>query len=81
MDIQFDEKKIKIRMAHLEIDSQKELAERAGIAQGTLVRILNGGTFNSQTLQSLCNALHCSPNDILEYTTPLPTLAPALAAA
>lgn len=81
MEIKFDERKIKMRMAFLEIDSQKELAERAGIAQGTMVRILNGGTFNSQTLQAICNALRCSPNDILEYPTPLPIQAPALAAA
>lgn len=46
--------------------SQKELAERAGIAQSTVHYIESGGNYTHKTLQKLAAALGVSVADLLD---------------
>jgi DNA-binding Xre family transcriptional regulator len=53
---------------------QKRLAAAAGISEQTLVRMLKGHGFSPESLYGLCNALGCTPNDILTVAPKEPTL-------
>ena len=45
----------------------KELAEKAGISQATLVKMKkDGATVSSDVLVKICTALDCTVDDILE---------------
>lgn len=56
----------------LEMD-QRTLAERAGISEPTMIRLMQGKPFTSDTLGKLAEALECSPVDLLDvsgYSSP-----------
>jgi putative transcriptional regulator len=46
------------------------MAERAGLAQQTVSGLWNNNVVRIDlgTLEALCEALHCTPGDLLEYT-------------
>lgn len=45
--------------------TQVALAEQLGLHQNTIVKIKKTGSTNLGTLESICNALHCHPFDLL----------------
>lgn len=49
--------------------ASKELAERIGISPVNLSRIKTGkiNAIRFSTLNAICNALRCTPGDLLEY--------------
>ncbi len=49
--------------------SSQELAEKIGITQANLsiLKTNKGKAIRFSTLDAICNALHCTPGDILEY--------------
>lgn len=49
--------------------SSKELAERVGISQVNMSRIKTGkvSAIRFSTLDAICRALDCQPDDVLEY--------------
>lgn len=52
--------------------SLNALAEQVGIANVNLSKIKTGkvSAIRFSTLEAICEALHCQPGDILEYTPP-----------
>ena len=58
-----------VMMAKRKISSQ-ELAEKVGITQANLSILKNnkGRAIRFSTLNAICEALHCTPGDILEYS-------------
>jgi len=53
-------------MASNGIDTQKELAELIGLSANAVSEMLQGKSVPSlETVGALCEALHCTPNDIL----------------
>lgn len=58
-----------IMMAKRKISSQ-ELAEKVGITQANLSILKNnkGRAIRFSTLNAICEALECTPGDILEYS-------------
>jgi transcriptional regulator with XRE-family HTH domain len=61
-----DERKVKVMMALRGVGSQKELAEKSGVHQDTLVQLLRGRrSFSPETLEKLAQALDCNPLDLL----------------
>lgn len=52
--------------------SLNALAEKVGIANVNLSKIKTGkvSAIRFSTLESICEALHCQPGDILEYMPP-----------
>lgn len=60
--------KVKVQQLMLErwgTAEQKELAERVGLTEATVSRLLAGSGFSNETLNKMCGALNCTPNDIL----------------
>ena len=57
-----------VMMAKRKISSQ-ELAEKVGITQANLSILKNnkGRAIRFSTLNAICEALDCTPGDILEY--------------
>lgn len=53
------------------ITSASQLAERADLAQGTATSLWHGRQLrvDMATLQRVCNALQCTPNDLLGVDT------------
>lgn len=51
--------------------TQQELAERIGVSRQTISGWLNGVTLTLDNLGALCEALECTPNDVLT-TKPIP---------
>lgn len=49
--------------------SSQELAEKIGITQANLsiLKTNKGKAIRFSTLDAICNALNCTPGDILEY--------------
>ena len=58
-----------VMMAKRRISSQ-ELAEKVGITQANLSILKNnkGRAIRFSTLNAICEALDCTPGDILEYS-------------
>ncbi len=58
-----------VMMAKRKISSQ-ELAEKVGITQANLSILKNnkGRAIRFSTLNAICEALDCTPGDILEYS-------------
>lgn len=50
--------------------SLKDLADQVGISTVNLSRLKNGkiSAVRFSTLEALCQALHCQPGDLLEYS-------------
>ncbi len=44
---------------------QKRLAIEAGITEQTLIRMFKGHGFSPESLYGICQALSCTPNDVL----------------
>lgn len=38
------------------------------VGSGTLTRMKNNQSISTDTINALCNYLHCKPNDIITYT-------------
>ena len=57
------------QMANAGIRRQTELAKRAGISQSNLSNLMQGKAkgIHFSTLESLCDALGCTPGDLLVY--------------
>ena len=61
---------IKALMAERGIRTQRELAERMGMNQGQLSKLLNRDDISNVELSSirkLCKALNCQPGDLLTF--------------
>lgn len=81
--VRIDKHKVKVLMALRNIDTQRELVKRSGLHESTVIKVLNGEGFKSETLERLAGALECSPMDLLRvdgYPSPLMD-APSLVAA
>lgn len=50
--------------------NQTELGERIGVAPNTVSVWMRGGNMPISRLGDLCQALHCTPNDILVLDDP-----------
>jgi len=48
--------------------SQKELAEKSGISYPTISRLRTNSNTGLATIEAICTALNCKPEDIMEYT-------------
>ena len=50
--------------------SLNELSEKVGVANVNLSKLKNGhvSAIRFSTLEAICEALHCQPGDILEYS-------------
>ena len=64
---------IRIRLGHLLLDRDmklKELAERTGIAVNNLsiLKTNKARAIRFSTLNLLCEALQCTPGELIEYT-------------
>lgn len=61
----------KAKVLHIMIDrygdiDQKRLAREAGLTEATVSRLISGkARWTGITISRLCNALGCTPNDIL----------------
>jgi putative transcriptional regulator len=62
---------LRILMAHRKIDNVSQLATIAGITARPLHNLYkenNVGSVKLETLLKICDGLHCSLNDLIEYT-------------
>lgn len=48
--------------------SQRELSRAGILSQSTMARLRANQTITIDTLDILCQLLHCTPNDIIEIT-------------
>jgi DNA-binding Xre family transcriptional regulator len=76
MGVIIDRGKVKMFMGARGIPDQGRLAEKAGIDQDTVTKVLKGNGFRSVTLEALADALGVNPIDILTFEGyPAPHLA------
>lgn len=64
MTVKINEKFVKMILIQRNEDI-RQVAERSGIGEATLYRIIRGAGFTSHTLGKLAAALECSPNDLI----------------
>jgi DNA-binding Xre family transcriptional regulator len=69
----------KVKVQRLMLDKwgtaeQKRLVEETGVSEQTLIRIFKGHGFSPESLYSICEALGCSPDEILTVAPKEPTL-------
>lgn len=70
-----DKERVDLLMKRASISTYVELAERSGLHQNTLTKILDGKSWQSKTAMKLAKALHCSPIDLQTLVGfPLPNL-------
>lgn len=58
------------RLLHLMIErdiSNAQLMREANISANIITKIKNGQYMALDKVESICNALNCTPNDILEF--------------
>ena len=58
------------KLLHLMIEkdvSNAELMRNANISANIISKIKNGQYMALDKVESICNAMHCTPNDILEF--------------
>ena len=58
------------KLLHILIDKNvttTQLSDRAGISANIISRIKKNEYVSLETIESICNALKCSPNDILDF--------------
>jgi DNA-binding Xre family transcriptional regulator len=60
----------KVKVQRLMLDrwgtaEQKRLVQESGLTEQTLIRIFKGHGFSPESLYGICQALGCTPNDIL----------------
>lgn len=63
--VRINAKFIKQILIDMDID-QQVLAQRSGLSEPTISRIMNGRPFTSETLGKLAKALDCHPVDLIE---------------
>jgi DNA-binding Xre family transcriptional regulator len=63
--LRIDRWKVQQQMKRMGIKTFAELAQRVGVTPQTMSGWFRGLGFASETLESLCNILDCTPNDIL----------------
>jgi DNA-binding Xre family transcriptional regulator len=69
--MKLDVRAVKVLMAKNGIDTQRELAELIGLSANAVSEMLQGKRVPSlETVGALCEALHCTPNDILLADAP-----------
>lgn len=69
--MQLDVRAVRVLMAKRGIDTQKELAALIGMSENAVSEMLKGKRMPSlETVGALCQALGCTPNDILLIPTP-----------
>lgn len=59
------------KLLHLMIEneiSNAELMRRANISANIITKIKNGQYIALDKVESICRAMECTPNDILEFT-------------
>jgi putative transcriptional regulator len=62
----------KVKVQRLMLDKfstveQRILAQHMDVQEASLSRLLAGGGFRAEMLTKLCQALECTPNDILTF--------------
>jgi putative transcriptional regulator len=68
--VRFNRKRIRVLLIERDIPSQRKLSDLAGIGFPHISRLLSAHPPKSvrfSTLDALCNALSCTPGDLLEY--------------
>ncbi|MCT7970277.1 helix-turn-helix transcriptional regulator [Laspinema sp. D1] len=62
--------KLKVVMADRDM-SAKRLAELTGLSYGAIIKLRNETPVqvNVSTLTALCNALDCTPDELMEYSS------------
>lgn len=58
------------RLQHLMIEkniSNAELMRRANISANIITKIKNGQYMALDKIESICNAMNCTPNDMMEF--------------
>lgn len=58
------------KLFHLLIDkkiSNSELAEKAGVSLNIITKLKRDEYLSLETIEKLCNALECTPNDIMTF--------------
>jgi DNA-binding Xre family transcriptional regulator len=55
-------------MLHRQEMDQVALAQKAGISEPTMIRLMQGKPFASETLGRIAEALGCSPIDLLDVS-------------
>lgn len=59
------------RLFHMMIEkeiSNAQLMQKAGISANIIKKLKNGQYIALDTVESICLAMECTPNDILEFT-------------
>jgi len=69
--MRIDRYKVRQQMAVVGIRTFSDLAARVGVSKQALSGWFSGAPFSSQSLESLCVELGCTPNDILTFDAPL----------
>ena len=64
--IRISKRKIRVRMAELDIGSESELSERAGLYRTTVNGALRRGSCSLATLSAIAGVLRCPLDDLLE---------------
>lgn len=64
MSLTIDRTRVRVLMERAGIETLTDLAERAGLHQNTLTKILRGEEFRSTTAEKLAKALSCNPVDL-----------------
>lgn len=65
MTVRINAKFVRQILATKDID-QRTLAERSGVSEPTITRLMQGRPFNSETLGKLADALECHPVDLID---------------
>lgn len=65
MTVKINAKFVKQMLIAKDMDQQM-LAQSSGISEQTIVRLLQGKPFTSDTLGKLANALECHPVDLID---------------
>lgn len=58
------------KLQHIQIEkniSNSQLMKKANISANIISKIKNGQYIALDKIESICNALNCTPNDILEF--------------
>ena len=73
MTVKINQTALRVFLAQRSME-QKDLAEKSGVSEQTIVRLLKGKPFTSDTLGKLADALGVNPVDLIEaegYASPL----------
>ncbi|GIV81677.1 MAG: hypothetical protein KatS3mg051_1031 [Anaerolineae bacterium] len=65
MQLIIDRTRVDLLMRRAGIESYADLAARAGVHENTLLRVLKGHNWTSETAAKLAAALNCNPIDLM----------------